>query len=123
VTRVILCRVGERPRVTWLARDRDGGHAAVLCELLGAPVALVPLYDGVHLCCDRDGLLLGLTLARRALARSVPWRSEIIDRSVSPISGDFLLARINALGELVDLTELDVRFYLFWLGLEHVLHR
>jgi hypothetical protein len=102
----------------------DGSHAAVLCELLGAPVACLPLYDDVHLCCDRDGLLLGLTLVRRALARRfAPWRSEIIDRSESPISGDFLLTRITALGELVDLTEPDIRFYLFWLGLESVLHR
>ena len=123
MTRVILCRVGERPRLTRLATDPDGGHAAVVGELLGAPVALLPLHDGVHLCCDRDGLLFGLTLARRALARSAPWWPEIVDRSESPVSGDFLLARITALGELADLTEVDVRFYLFWLGLEYVLHR
>jgi hypothetical protein len=36
---------------------------------------------------------------------------------------DFLLARISAAGDLVDLTEPDVRFYLFWVGLEFVLHR
>jgi hypothetical protein len=124
VTRVILCRVGEKPRVTWLASDPDGSHAAVLSELLGVPVVFLPLYDGVHLCCDRDGLLLGLTLARRTMARSAPWQSvPRFGRSDSPVSTDFLLARITALGELVDLTELDLRFYLFWLGLDYVLHR
>jgi len=68
MSRVILYRVGDRPRVTWLDPNPDGGHATVLGRLLGVPVARVPLHDGVELCCDRDGLLLGLVLARRALA-------------------------------------------------------
>jgi hypothetical protein len=124
--RVILCRVGERSRVTCLATDPDGGHSAVLSELLRAQVALLPLYDDIHLCCDLDSVLLGLSLARRAVAGSARWRSESaprFNRSESPVSGDFLLARFSAAGELVDLTEPDVRFYLFWLGLDFVLHR
>ena len=40
-----------------------------------------------------------------------------------PVSGDFLLTRAAAGGELVDLTESDVRFWMFWLGLDYVLHR
>ena len=40
-----------------------------------------------------------------------------------PVSGDFLLTRVAAGGELVDLTESDVRFWMFWLGLDYVLNR
>lgn len=106
-----------------------------LGRLLGVPVARLPLHDGVELCCDRDGLLLGLALARRALAAasSAPWRPEVAPsvngRSLAlnldewPVSGDFLLARIAASGEIVDLTMPDVRFWMFRLGLDYVLHR
>jgi hypothetical protein len=135
MSRVILYWVGDRPRVTWLAPDPGGGHATALGRLLGAPVAGLPLHDRVELCCDRDGLLLGLALAHRALAASptAPSRFEIAPsvggRSLAlnldewPVSGDFLLARITASGELVDLTMPDVRFWMFWLGLDYVLHR
>lgn len=135
MSRIILCRVGEKPRVTWLDADPDGGHAAALGSLLGVSVARVPLHDGVQLYCDRDGLLLGLTLAHRALATSpaAPRRSEPtlrFDRSEPvlgsdewPVSADFLLARINDGGGLVDLTESDIKHWMFWLGLDYFLNR
>jgi hypothetical protein len=40
-----------------------------------------------------------------------------------PVCSLFLLARIAANGELVDLTMPDVRFWMFWLGLDYVLRR
>jgi hypothetical protein len=40
---------------------------------LGRATQHGPLHDGVELCCDRDGLLLGLALAIRALTRSAGW--------------------------------------------------
>ena len=135
MSRVILYRVGDKPRVTWLDGDPGGGHAAGLGRLLGVPVARLPLFDGVELCCDRDGLLLGLALVRRtpttfsaaprrpAVARSVDAWSLGLKLGEWPVSGDFLLARVAAGGEVVDLTESDVRFWMFWLGLDYVLHR
>jgi hypothetical protein len=135
--RVILCKVGDKPRVTWLDADPGGDHAVALGRLLGVPVARLTLLDGVELCCDRDGLLLGLALARRALAMFTfaPQRAEGtifpdgrnlglgLNLDEWPVSGDFLLTRVAAGGELVDLTESDVGFWMFWLGLDYVLHR
>jgi len=40
-----------------------------------------------------------------------------------PANSDFLLARIGASGELVDLTEDDIRLWMFWLGLDYILNR
>ena len=68
--RVILCKVGDKPHLTWLDAAPGGGHTAALGILLGLPVARLPLLDGVDLCCDRDGLLFGLALVRRTLAMS-----------------------------------------------------
>jgi hypothetical protein len=56
--------------------------------LLGVPVACLPLFDGdsVELCCDRDGLLLGHPLTRRALTMFTvaPQRAEV---ALSPTAG------------------------------------
>lgn len=135
MSRTILCKVGDKPRVTWLDADPGGGHAAGLGRLLGVPVARLPLLDGVELCCDRDGLLFGLALVRSALATSptTSWRPKVapspdgrslsLDTGEWPVSGDFLLARVAADGGLTDLTMDDVRFWMFWLGLDYVLHR
>jgi len=131
--RVILCPVGEKPCVTMLTADPGGGHTKALEELLGAPVARVPLHDGVELCCDRDGLLFGLALARRALTSplATPLRYDVApccsaSEALGPdewlVSADFALARAAAGGELVDLTEADVRHWMFWLGLAYVLN-
>jgi hypothetical protein len=38
-------------------------------------------------------------------------------------NGDFLLARVAAGGELVDLTDEDIRLWMFWLGLDYILNR
>ncbi len=137
MSRVILCRVGERPRVTRLDADPSGDDAAALDRLLGdgLPVACVVLEDGIGLCCDRDVLLFGLALARRALATSFsapPWPAPMLrfDRSApvlgsdeSPVSADFLLARVADDGELVDLTDSDIKHWMFWLGLDDFLNR
>ena len=34
-----------------------------------------------------------------------------------------MLARISTGGELVDLTDDDIRLWMFWLGLDYILHR
>jgi hypothetical protein len=80
-------------------------------------------------------VVFGLALARRALALSLaePLRFEVklrFDNSALslgprewPANGDFVLARVGAGGELVDLTEDDVRFWLSWLWFDYVLHR
>lgn len=135
MSRIILCRVGERPCVTWLDADLlDGGHATALGRLLGVSVVRIPLHDGVQLYCDRDGLLLGLSLARRAVASfpAAPRRSETalrFDRSGPvpgsdewPVSADFLLARANDGGGLVDLTDSDIEHWMFWLELDRFLN-
>jgi hypothetical protein len=133
--RVILCRVSEKPRVIELAADPDGGYTKALEGLLGDPVAHFPLLGGVRVFCDRDGLVFGLALARRALALSLaePWQSEItlrFDGSESslspdewPVSGDFLLARATDDGGLVDLTEADLKHWMFWLGFDYIMNR
>ncbi|HEX7840227.1 MAG TPA: hypothetical protein VF469_22270 [Kofleriaceae bacterium] len=122
--------------------DVGDGYAAAVERLLRlrGPVARLPLLDGLELCCDRNGLLLGLGLARRALAASLharifPRRDRAgaapssdgwdldLDLGDWPVSGDFLLVRIAAGGELVDLTDTDVRFWEVLLGLDYILHR
>jgi hypothetical protein len=135
MSRVILYRVGEKPHVTWLSPDDAGGHSTALHRTLAGPVACLPLHDGVQLCCNRGGLVFGLALARRALALSLakPSRFEVTLRFENseldlgprewPASDDFVLARTATGGELVDLTEDDVRLWMFWLGLDYILNR
>jgi hypothetical protein len=79
--------------------------------------------------------LFGLALARRVLALSLaePSRFEVRLRFENseldlgpkewPANGDFLLAWVGAGGELVDLTEDDIRLWMFWLGLDYILKR
>ncbi|HEX8106756.1 MAG TPA: hypothetical protein VF516_03460 [Kofleriaceae bacterium] len=133
--RVILYRVGVKPQVISVSPSDDGNHLAALQQTLGGPVACVPLHDGIQLYCNRGGLLFGLALARRALALSLaePWRFEVrlhfenSERDLGPkewpANGDFVLARVGACGELMDLTEDDIRLWMFWLGLDHILNR
>jgi hypothetical protein len=133
--RVILYRVEAKPQVISVSPDADGSHLTALQQTLGGPVACVPLHDGIQLYCNRGGLLFGLALARRALALSLsePSRFEVRLRFENseldlgpkewPANGDFLLARVGAGGELVDLTENDIRLWMFWLGLDYILHR
>jgi hypothetical protein len=135
VIRVILCRVEAKPQVITVSPDTDGSHLAALQQTLGGPVACVPLHGGIQLCCNRGGLVFGLALARRALALSLaePSRFEVKLRFENseldlgpkewPASGDFLLARVAAGGELVDLTDDDIRLWMFWLGLDYILNR
>jgi hypothetical protein len=124
--RVILYRVSDK-RVIQLAANPNERHASAL-EELGGPVACVQLHDGIQLCCNRGGLVFGLALARRALALSLaePSRFEVRLRFENselalgpkewPANGDFVLARVGVGGELVDLTEDDIRLWMFWLG-------
>jgi hypothetical protein len=93
----------------------------------------IPLHDGIQLCCNRGGLLFGLALARRVLALSLaqPSRFQVtlhfenseldLGPREWPANGDFLLARTADGGELADLTEDDVRFWMGWLWFDYVL--
>jgi hypothetical protein len=131
--RVILYRVGGKPEVISVSPDADGRHLTALQQLLGGPVACIPWHDSIQLYCNRGGLLFGLALARRALVLSLaqPSLFEIklhfqnSERDLGPkewpANGDFLLARVDASGELVDLTEDDIRLWMFWLGLHYIL--
>lgn len=133
--RVILYRVEAKPQVIPISPSAAGGYSTATEELLGGPVSCVPLHDGIQLCCNRGGLVFGLALARRALAMSLaePSRFEVRLRFENseldlgpkewPASGDFLLARTAVGGELVDLTEDDIRLWMFWLGLDYILNR
>lgn len=134
LSRVILCRVEAKPQVIAVSPDVDGSRLTALEKLLVGPIACVPLHDGIQLYCNRGGMLFGLALARRALALSLaePSRFEVrlhfenteldLGPKEWPASGDFLLARAAG-GELVDLTEEDIRLWMFWLGLDYILHR
>ena len=136
--RGILCRIGAKPRTICL----DGSAAAVegLLHSRG-PVARLPLFDGIELCCDRNGLLLGLGLARRAMAaglraktypRHEPPPSETrpdgrdwdldVDLGDWAASGDFVLVRVAG-GELVNLTNADLGLWEILLGLDYILNR
>jgi hypothetical protein len=141
--RSILCRIGGKPRMTYLDNPGDGYAAAVETTLRSrGPVARVPLLDGLELCCDRNGLLLGLGLARRAMAaglraKTYPRRDRSgaapspdgrdwdldVDLGDWAASGDFLLVRVAAGGGLVDLTNADLGLWELLLGLDYLLHR
>ena len=104
-------------------------------KLLGTPVARVPLHDGIEVCIDRDGLLAGIALARDALGApgvesprddlGIPFpedQESDLTPEEWPVSADILMARVSD-GELVDLTNADVRFLMFWLGLDWIRRR
>ncbi len=40
-----------------------------------------------------------------------------------PVSADFILARVGDYSELVDMTEADLKHWVFWLGLNYVMNR
>lgn len=141
--RAILCRSGAKPRTVYLG-DYDDHVAAMERELRSrGPVARLPLVDGIELRCDRNGLLLGLGLARRAMiaglrALTFPrpepppsatrpregrdWGLDV-DLGNWPASGDFLLVRVGEGGDLVDLAEADVALWQILLGLDYLLYR
>lgn len=135
MTRVILCRVGDKPHVTWLPAGPDGGHRSALQGILGGLVASLAVDDGVEIWCNRDGLLFGLTLTRRVLASSLTQLEpsgitlQVEDLKAGfglnewPANGDFVLARSGAAGRLADLTESDLEHWMFWLGLDHLAYR
>ena len=135
MSRVILYRLEAKPQMISVSPDADGSHLTALQQILGGPVAYVPLHDGIRLCCNRGGLVFGLALARRALAMSLaePSRFEVTLRFENseldlgprewPASGDFVLVRTATGSELVDLTEDDIRLWMFWLGLDYILNR
>ena len=126
--RVIHCRAGDPPIVTWLAPDGTGDCHPALELCLGGPVTALPLYDGVGLWCSRSGWLFGLTLTRRVLAGPGTAAALLVEtrRRGSeglPAHGDFVLSRVSAHGGLADLDEGDIRHWMFWLGLDHVMGR
>lgn len=142
--RVILFRIGAKPRTADLDNSSDG-YAAAMEKLLRcrSPVVRLPLLDGIELRCDRNCLLLGLGLARRAMVAGL--RARMFPRSDPPpsatrprdghdwdldkdlgdwyASADFLLVRVGASGQLVDLTIADVGIWEILLSLDYVLHR
>jgi hypothetical protein len=140
--RSLLFRIGGKPRMEYLDNPGDGYAAAVETLLrTRGPVARLPLFDDLELRCDRNGLLLGLGLARRAMAaglraRTYPKRDRPRD-APSPddrdrldvdlgdwrASGDFLLVRVAAGGGLVDLTHADVSLWEILLSLGYLQHR
>jgi hypothetical protein len=137
--RVILCQLGLKPRVTSIDAGIDGGYASTLELMFGVP-ARIPLHEGVELYCDRESLLFGLALVRRALAMAIaePWRPEVklrLDRSALnrdewlgdpdlwSVGGDFMLARVADDGKLVGLTDADVQLWMFWLGFDYIMNR
>ena len=77
----------------------------------------------------RAAVRLGARSPRAGLSLAEPSRFEIklhfqnSERDLGPkewpANGDFLLARVDAGGELVDLTEDDIRHWMFWLGLHY----
>ena len=135
MSRVLLCRVGEPPRTTSILPDDAGDYSTALQETLGGPVACLALDDGIQLCCNRNGLVFGLALTRRILAMALtePGQFKITleaEDSASglgvegwPANGDFLVARIAVDGGLADLTESDIKRWMFWLGLDYILKR
>lgn len=141
--RSILCRIGGKPRMSYLD-DPGDGYAAAVEKLLRCwgPVARISLLNDIELHCDRNGQLLGLGLARRAMAaglraRTYPRRDRPedapppdgrdwdldVDLGDWPASGDFLLVRVVAGGGPVDLTSADVGFWQILLSLDYLLHR
>jgi hypothetical protein len=68
-----------------------------------------------------------------AMSLAEPWRFEVrlrfenseldLGPKALPANGDFLLARTDTGGELVDLTKDDIRLWMFWLGLDYILNR
>jgi len=101
------------------------------------------LLNGIEIRCDRNGLLLGLWRARRAMAaglraltyprREPPpgatrprdghdWDLDV-DLGNWAASGDFLLVRVGARGKLVELTNADLVLWEILLGLDYLLHR
>lgn len=135
--RAILCRIGAKPRTIYIGRDED--HMAVIGKELRCrgPVARIPMFNGIELCCDRNGLLLGLGFARRAMAaglraltyprREPPPSGHDWDLDVDlgnwVASGDFMLVRVGAGGELVELTNADLGLWEILLGLDYLLYR
>ncbi len=134
----ILCRVGGRPLT--LNLDRSDDYMTVIGNKLRCPgrVARLPLTDGIELWCDRNGLLLGLGFARRAIVAGIraltfprpePPPSEDHDRKLDvdlsdwPASADFALVRVGAGGELVDLTSAKLGLWQILLGFDYLLYR
>jgi hypothetical protein len=50
--------------------------------------------------------------------RSAP----VLGSDESPVSADFRLARVADNGKLVDLTDADIKHWMFWLGLDDFLN-
>jgi len=101
------------------------------------------LLNGIEIRCDRNGLLLGLGLVRQSMAaglcaltsprREPPpsatrprdghdWDLDV-DLGNWVASGDFLLVRVDARGELVELANADLGLWKILLGLDYLLHR
>jgi hypothetical protein len=102
--------------------------------LLGGLAACVSLHDGIQRCCNPAGCCSAsrsLAARWRCPRRAVAVRGEAPLRELGArprpqgvaCQRDFLLARVGAGSELVDLTEDDIRLWMFWLGLDYILHR
>jgi hypothetical protein len=131
VIRVIISRVGERPSLVWLpAGDPGDPYLPALRACLGGVAACLPLGDGVDVWCSRDGWLFGLALTRMVIgaARTAGRPPEGTDPAVPLRSehrplGDFVLARSTPDNRLADLTEADIRLWMFWLEFDRLMGR
>ena len=97
--RVIVCRVGEAPKVEFIEdglkpmQDIVGGYIERVA-LDGEPVS----GRGVDLWLNEEGLIIGLPPNR--LARQIPlYRGDL------PLMGNFFIAAHNSMGDTLGLTE------------------
>jgi hypothetical protein len=134
----IICRVGGRPHKIEFRCTDD--HLTVIGNALRCPgrVARLPLTNGIELWCDRNGLLLGLGFARRAIVAGIRALSSLRDKTPPsephdwdldvalsnwPASADFALVRVGASGELMDMSMADLGLWEILLGFDYIQYR
>jgi hypothetical protein len=112
--RVLVCRVGEQPRVEEIEPTLRG-----MRSIVDGYLQCVPLEDGVDLWCDEEG---------GPLCKNLPFSRDVAPssaRGYHHLHGPFFLTRHDDEGEATSLTDEDIAVWRFklWLGPvpEHVL--